>query len=414
MRKFGIQFLDKGFDTSSKASGFFQKTGKQYDLIKEVLKKFQVGYIERNLDNLDAFMDELFIKGENGVILGTGTGELFLGYEQAKILVGDDWKYWGDAIIDCENAQIDFEDEVAWFVAEGSVKYTFEDTPERYDSYINFIKKKSEDPELTPKQKLAFINWALALTYHQRPEKKREYLLPMRLTGVLLKDKDMWKFTHLHFSLPRGNFPDERFENSNDHLVSYNNQNEIAEKYLNNQLTEDLETLLKGMQIDLIGQKDLSKERVTEYFVKGSNPYIIAPENNRYKGIDQIKGFFDTTKESKLLLDLEHSIVSKADDVIWVTICGKLNQTITEEELSSRVLNDLGSLFETDLSSKEKIFSAHRSIAFALKESSTGASYTCPIRLTAVILKQNNKLVFQNIHFSYPSYWIFEGKIDSI
>ncbi len=36
-------------------------------------------------------------------------------------------------------------------------------------------------------QAIFFINWVLALAYHQRPDEKREYLWPVCLSGVLLK-----------------------------------------------------------------------------------------------------------------------------------------------------------------------------------------------------------------------------------
>ncbi|WML33530.1 hypothetical protein [Clostridium sp. OS1-26] len=84
------------------------------------------------------------------------------------------------------------------------------------------------------------------------------------------------------------------------------------------------------------------------------------------------------------------------------------------DELSSRVLSELESLFQSDLTSKEKIFAIHRRIACALKESATWQNYTCPIRLTAVILNHVERPVFQHIHFSFPCYWILEGKMDSL
>jgi len=70
-------------------------------------------------------------------------------------------------------------------------------------------------------------------------------------------------------------------------------------------------------------------------------------------------------------------------------------------------------LFQADVSSKDKLFAIHRSVSYALKESAAGENYTCPIRLTAVVKNPMGRPVFQNIHFSFPCYWIFEGKLDS-
>lgn len=73
----------------------------------------------------------------------------------------------------------------------------------------------------------------------------------------------------------------------------------------------------------------------------------------------------------------------------------------------------LGRDIKLELTSEEKLFALHRSIAYALKESSIGEDYTYPIRLTAVILNDKGKPVFQHIHFSFPCCWKLEGKINS-
>lgn len=379
--------------------------------IKEILRQFQNGYTERNIEKVDAFVEELF--KYDACVLGTGTGELFLGLEQVKKLIKNDWKYWGDVKINLDNVYIDNVNSVAWFATEGNVKYTFENTQENYDSYLNFIKNKTEESEINPKQKITFINWVLALAYHQRLERKREYLWPLRLSGVLLKDNGKWKFVNIHFSIPKANFPDERFENSKEYIESYNNQNAIAEKYMNNQMTSEIKTLLKSFETEIFGKGDISKELISKFFVMDNNPYIIRTENQWCIGVDQIKEFLAVNNDYILSLDIEHAIVSKHGNVTWVTACGKLKQTITEEELYEKVSDELGNLFQSNITSEEKLFAIHRSIAYTLKESAAGADYTYPIRITAVILKHMEKPVFQHIHFSFPFNWIFEGKIDS-
>lgn len=414
MNKFGMQYKCKSLEMFSEERDLLHKSTEQHEKIKDVLRLFQAGYTERDVEKVDTFVKELFVTGEDTYILGTGTGELFFGSEQIKTLIENDWKYWGNVNINLEDMRVEIENEVAWFATTGSVKYAFEDTPERYDSYLNFIKSKIEEPELTPKQKITFINWVLALTYNQRFEKKREYLLPLCLSGVLLKDDSRWKFVHIQFSVPKGDFPDERFENSKEYLENYNNQNAIVDKYFKSNITEEQKSLLKILETKFIGQKEISRELVSRYFSTERIPYIIVPENQWYIGTDQVMEFFSETQGSILSIDLKHAIVKQHNDVTWITAFGTLKKNLTEDELVVQVLNDLESLFQTNLTSKEKLFIAHRSISYVLKESASGTDYTCPIRLTAVILRQKVGLTFNNVHFSFPSYWIFEEKIDSI
>ncbi len=414
MNEFEVQYCDKSLGVLSEKGYIFHYSTDQHIEIREVLQRFQVGYTERDIKKVDAFVEELFITGENTCVLGTGTGELFLGSERVKTLIKDDWEYWGNVNIDWENAHIFLEGEVAWFATTGSVKYTFEDTAERYESYIDFIKKKAEEVELTPKQKITFINWVLTLAYHQREEKKREYLWPLRLSGILLKNVDKWKIVHLQFSIPKANFPDERFENSKEHLKRYNEQNTMVDEYKNNQMTIELKDLLKNLETEFFGQKDISKELVAKYFAIDDLPYVIGLENQWYDGVDKIAEFFAMHVDRDLSLDMEHAIISKSDKVTWITANGILKQDLTEDELVKRALEELGNLFQTDLTSKEKLFAVHRSVAYVLKEIAAGVNFTCPLRLSAVILNRSTGSAFHNIHFSFPSYWIFEGKVDGI
>lgn len=388
--------------------------GARHEEVREVLKQLQAGYAERDLEKADAFVDELFVDGQDTYILGTGADELCLGNEEVRSLVKGDWEWWGDVTIDWENAQISTEGQVAWFATAGSVKYSFEHTPERYDSYVDFIKGKAEESGLSTKEKITFINWVLALTYHQREDKEREWLWPLNLSGVLLKDADKWKIVHLQFSIPKANFPDVRFENSEEARENYNKQNVTADQYESNRMDEELKDLLKGLETELAGQKDISRELMSKYFAEDSMPCVIGLDNKWHEGIDQVRRYFEGAGDSTLSLDKEHAIASKCGEVTWITVAGTLKQHFTEEQLAEHSLKEMERIFASGVDSREKLFAAHRSVAYALKEGATGEKHTCPVRLTAVVLKRNGGPVFHQMHFSFPSDWIFEGKLDSV
>ncbi len=415
MNKFGIQYLDnKSLRKFLGEKDIFNDSTEDHKYIREVLRKFQVGYTERDIEKVDAFMDELFIIGEEACALGTSTEELFLGSEEVKTLIRDDWEYWGDFNMDWERAHISVKDEVAWFATTASVKHTFEDTQEKYDRHVNFIKDKAEETELTSKEKIAFINWVLTLIYHQRSGEKREYLWPVCLSGVLLKRESKWKFAHLQFSIPKANFPDQRFESSKEYVESYNKFNAMAYKYKNNQVNMEIKSLLKSLETEFVGQENISKELLSKCFTTYSIPYVMGPDNQWYYGVDQIKEFFEKSRASSLSIDLEHAIATKSGEMAWVTVSGTLKQELIEDELAEGALVELGNLFKSNLTSKEKLFAAHRSVSYVLNESAVGTNYTCPIRLTALVSNCGDKPVFNYIHFSFPFYWIFEGKLDSI
>lgn len=414
MSKFGIQYRDKSIKELVEKKDTLNDHSNQHDKVREVLHKFQVGYTERNHEKIDEFMEEIFVNNEEMYAVGTATGELFIGFDQVKDLIISDWKYWGDVNINWENARVHIKDNTAWFASTGTVKYIFEDTLEKFDRHLNILKSKAEETGLTAKQKITYMNWFLSLVYHRREDKKREYLWPMRLSGVMLKEGCSWKIINLKFSVPRSNFPDERFENSNEFWESYKKHNIMSKQFNSNQMTSELNELLKSLETKFIGQEYISKELVSRYFSVDSISYIIAPEDLWFDGMDGIKEFFADYADSILSLDLEHAIASNYGETICVTVNGTLKRNLSEDKIAECALEEINNLFRGDISPKEKLFATHRSIAYALRESASGECFTCPIWLTAIVTKGLYGLAFQQIHFSFPFYWILEGKLDTI
>lgn len=381
--------------------------------IINVIKKFKDGYTNRNIKEIDDFMEELFIEGESTYAIGTGTTEVFLGRDKIKELIEGDWKYWGDVDIDYKNTHVSIKDTTAWFHTECSVVNTFEDSKERNDSYIEFIRDNIENIELSPKQKFTFINWVLSLTYHQRKEGKRVYKCPLCLSGVLKINNGQWKFSCVNFSIPKSNFPDERFEADSSCIADYNEQNKIIKEYKNNETTPIIDKFLKNFESEFIGNSNISS-LVKNYFLDNDDTYVIGADNNVYSGIDKISDFFVTNYSSNTSLNIENYICSQSGDIAWVTVLGILKQNYSEDELLQKSLSEINDLIKSERTSEEKIFSIQRSISYALKECAVGEDYTFPIRISGVILNSQKSPIFTSLQFSFPFKWIFEGKIDSI
>lgn len=413
MNKFGIQYSGEILETSLEQNRHISDTVGQYSEIRDILIKFQKGYSERKLENVDSFTEELFQHSDDISILGTATGEIFFGLNEVKQLIKDDWESWGDLNIDYKNAYISIDGNTAWVSTNGTVKYSFEHTQDRYDRYVDYIKTTAEDNKLTAKQRITFINWVLTLNYYQRDKQIREYFWPMSLSGFLVKEEDGWKIVHLHFSMVKPNFPDERFENSQEYIDSYNEQKNIFKRYKNNKATEDISKFLKSFEDDFKENKYTSNELIIKYFDENDKVYVIGPENKWYEDAEHIKKFFINSDMGNLSLDIENAIASKSGKATWITVMGVLKQNFIEDELINRSLQELDNLFKSNLSSQDKLFAVQRSIAYVLKECASGMNYTCPIRMTAVVLNDEDRLKFNYIHFSFPFYWIFEGKIDT-
>lgn len=116
------------------------------------LNMFQNGYTNRDTSQVDTFMESLYSR-ENVLILGTSPGEVFRGYDRASRLVRADWESWGDCRFMIDSANISAAGDVAWFATKG---------------YVEFDLSKL-------------------------------LVLPLRLTGVMVKEDQVWKFRQQQF-----------------------------------------------------------------------------------------------------------------------------------------------------------------------------------------------------------------------
>jgi hypothetical protein len=69
------------------------------------LYKFQEGYLERDTDQVEPFMEQLFSQ-ENIMVLGTMPDEIYVGQKEVSKLIFSDWNAWGDCIFLMDKAHI--------------------------------------------------------------------------------------------------------------------------------------------------------------------------------------------------------------------------------------------------------------------------------------------------------------------
>jgi len=97
-------------------------------------------------------MDRLFSRS-NILVLVTMPGEIFNGFTEASDRVSSDWLYWGDVTLLVESSNISAVDSVAWFSMIGNLEFDLS----------------------------RFLD------------------LPLRVTGLMVKQEQAWKFQQLQF-----------------------------------------------------------------------------------------------------------------------------------------------------------------------------------------------------------------------
>ena len=116
------------------------------------LDKFQAGCTRRDLDQVDKFIEQLFSK-DNLLVLGPMPDEIFIGDEEVSKLIYSDWNTWGDMKFMIDTANISSAGDAAWISTIGYVRF---DLP-------------------------------------------RFLVLPLRLSAVMVKEDQDWKFQSMQF-----------------------------------------------------------------------------------------------------------------------------------------------------------------------------------------------------------------------
>ena len=171
--------------------------------IKDILQILQEGYNKRDPKYLDTFM-KIYSSKESSLIIGTGQGGVFRGFEKAKELFLGDWKDWGDVKYDINTADIQVNGDMAWVFMFADLRL------EHSEKYLNKtalkrIKTTLENETTSENAKMVDILRLSALNFVEKL-KSEIFNCPLRVTVVLTKEKENWFINHMHFSNPIGLF----------------------------------------------------------------------------------------------------------------------------------------------------------------------------------------------------------------
>ena len=172
--------------------------------IRDTLQKFQDGYITREINELDTFI-ELFMQSDEIELIGIGASvrgghEWFQGVEAVREIIQSDWEYWGDVHIDVDHAKISVNGETAWLTTSGTLAQT--DTFETaMPFYLEGMKELLEDESADPDSRMMEATH-YGLRRLREKAKGAGHQWPFVISAVLIKDGENWRFHTIHWSMP--------------------------------------------------------------------------------------------------------------------------------------------------------------------------------------------------------------------
>lgn len=145
------------------------------------LRDFQEGYVKRDPKELDAFMNRLFSKNDDILVLGTNAGEWARGYPAVGEFIRRDWLNWGDFRFAVDDSIVWSSGDVAWMASIGALHKNGSDRPLRLSAILTRhgnrwlfrqlqFQWEHRNPSpadlLRPSTDLELVKWVLQLTRH--------------------------------------------------------------------------------------------------------------------------------------------------------------------------------------------------------------------------------------------------------
>lgn len=390
--------------------------------LRKVLNIFEEAYIQRDVSKVDSFMDALFDKDENVIVVGTSCGELCLGYKEVKDIFLSDWKYWGDLRINADEATIIPLGNTALIHTTGSIKYSFYSNDETYTRHLGYIKQYfdgvSFDCKKPVKVKLTEINWKLCHLLNKWDGEERHYLWDLRISFVLVKKESRWIIRQLQFSLPVvGYMPDVRIENIGYDIEGFNaEENKMKEYSINNTLEYENEILklLKAFSNEYLKASNGTGIIARKYFT-AYHSLIVNTDKAVYSNQEEIEKLIEDHRKcyDEMKLDYENCLINSNEDVVWIATHGTMKKVISENSALENTVDIIKNIFTSNLDDKAKLFNVRRRISETLRENARGEEYIWPFRFEAVLIRETENWVFKYLQFSLPFNWMLEGKTDA-
>jgi hypothetical protein len=143
-----------------------------------------------------------------------------------------------------------------------------------------------------------------------------------------------------------------------------------------------------------------------QLFLLDNDLLIIGTGANEWcQGMEEARKLFvdDWEYWGDLCLDLPDAKITVEGTAGWVSAQGTVTKTIEEDTFLDAMFEQLREQQEQQETPRARAFNLLRSTADALFETGKGDLFVWPFRFSAVLVKQAEKWLFTQLHFSFPT-----------
>lgn len=172
----------------------------------ELLERFQHAYAERDFGAAEAFVDDVFV-GREPVYYGTNPAEQCVGAARILRQLGYDWTAWGELKLDFDSLVAHDYGSCADFLITGYVDWHIEE-----ETFLSRAMMDVKDMVLRggDARELLYEQNAVSSKMLMEASRGVRHLLPIRMSGMAVRERDKLRISHIHLSYPTQSYPDCR------------------------------------------------------------------------------------------------------------------------------------------------------------------------------------------------------------
>jgi len=170
---------------------------------------------------------------------------------------------------------------------------------------------------------------------------------------------------------------------------------------------KEIKELLKLLQEGYTKRDPNFIDTFMEIYSKEKTSLIIGINQQEvFRGYEGAKELFlnDWREWGDVKFDLETPDVQVNEETAWVFMDAKVKMTFPAEFLNKFVLQNIKGIIENEeTSDKAKMLDVLTFSALTIVEQAKGDIFDCPIRVSLVLAREEEKWLIQHMHFSFPT-----------
>lgn len=367
--------------------------------VNEVLETFQQFYTEKNLTQLDDFVETSFSLKDGFSILGSGMNQWCSNIDDTKALIkshfANENNYWKEIDFKFEDAKVFANENVAWVVSIGNIRNTLSED-DQIEETINKVKNILVREE-TSKENALDAARTIARTLREI-NKGENYVWPFRFTCVLIKENGTWKFHQMQFSLDSESwsyrFTDENYDKSVFEMSKATSNEEI----------EEVRRVLHVFQ-DGYTKRDLNyaTEYMKEVFLCDEDLVVIGTDAEELcLGVDATRGIVESDWQywGDFKMNAQEAIICVNGDVAYFTTKAILHITISTEKILEWISDSAKYTLKSEETPKHNLMQTLWDTLDFLYENEKGDTFITPMRFSGVLVKEDGKWLIQHAQYS--------------